>query len=58
MMRVNDGFKLSTAATDSKCRVKKGQGRKLVPRDFLRCEPHHSMTEVNETGNAKATGRC
>ena len=37
---------------------KKGRGRKLVPRDFVRCEPHHSVTEVNETGNAKATDRC
>ena len=22
---------------------------------MVRCEPHHSVTEVNETGNAKAT---
>ena len=37
---------------------KKGQGRKLVPRDFVPCEPHHSVTEVNKTGNSKATDRC
>ena len=29
-----------------------------MPRDFVRCEPHHSLTEVNETGNAKATDRA
>ena len=28
-----------------------------MPRDFVRCEPHHSVTEVNETGNAIATSR-
>ena len=33
-------------------------GRILVPRDLVRCEPHFSVTEVNETGNAKATDRC